>query len=153
MLEEKVINESGLEWELVKEGTGDKPTLGQTTLVHYEIWFGDGVSTSNFDYDKSEYVDVLYDTTRDEKNPFHGPVEFKIGEHTPLDDTYKKGQSIAGLDEALLDMKVGEVRNLHIPSDLAYGELGGSSFHTFHAYRTPPNSPLKMRIELVKIGE
>jgi len=148
-----IINESGLEWEPVKEGTGDVPKTGQMVSVHYDIWFGEGTTTSNFDYDKNEYIDVLHDSTRDEKNPFHGPVNFKIGEHTPLDDTYKKGQSIAGIDEALLDMKVGEIRNLHIPSHLAYGELGGSSFHTFHAYRTPPHSSLKMKIELVKIGE
>lgn len=146
-------NKSGLKWELLSEGSGDKPKVGQTVSIHYDIWFGKGTTTSNFNYDKGEYVDIMHDSTRDERDPFHGPMDFKIGEHTPLDDTYKEGQSIPGLDEALLDMKLGEKRRLHIPSKLAYGKLGGSSFHTFHGYRTPPDCPLEMEIELVNIGD
>ena len=48
-------------------------------------------------------------------------------------------------------MKVGEVRKIRIPSEKGYGELGGSSFHTFHGYRVPPHCPMDMEIELVEI--
>ena len=146
-----IENKSGLKWELIKVGNGEKPKPGQKVSIHYDIWFGKGTTTSNFNYDKNEYVDVLYDSTNDEKDPFSGPVDFEIGTRTPDDDQYKKGNSIAGLDEALLDMRVGAKRRLHIPSKLAYGKLGGSSFHTFHGYRAPPNCPLDMEIELVSI--
>lgn len=148
-----VENKSGVKWKLIGEGDGKKPKVGQNVSIHYDIWFGEGTTTSNFDYDKNEYVDVLHDCTHDEQDPFHGPVDFVIGERTPDDDQYKKGHSIAGLDEVLLDMKVGEKRQVHIPSKLAYGKLGGSSFHTFHGYRTPPNCPLEMEIEIVNIGD
>jgi FKBP-type peptidyl-prolyl cis-trans isomerase len=48
-------------------------------------------------------------------------------------------------------MKVGGKKRLIIPSDLAYGPEGGSSFHTFHGYRTPPHRNLDLVVELVEI--
>ena len=50
-------------------------------------------------------------------------------------------------------MKVGSKSRLLIPSELAYGIEGGSSFHTFHGYRTPPNRNLDMIVELIEIKE
>ena len=50
-------------------------------------------------------------------------------------------------------MKVGGKRKLHIPAKLAYGELGASSFHTFHGYRTPPNRSMDIIVELIEIKE
>ncbi len=105
-----IENKSGLKWELIKVGNGEKPKPGQKVSIHYDIWFGKGTTTSNFNYDKNEYVDVLHDSTNDEQDPFSGPVDFEIGTRTPDDDQYKKGNSIAGLDEALLDMRVGAKR-------------------------------------------
>ena len=46
-------------------------------------------------------------------------------------------------------MRFGGKSRVLIPSELAYGVEGGSSFHTFHGYRTPPNRDLDMVIELV----
>ena len=67
-----IENKSGLKWELIKVGNGEKPQPGQKVSVHYDIWFGRGTTTSNFNYDKNEYVDVLHDSTNDEKDPFSG---------------------------------------------------------------------------------
>ena len=119
--------------------------------MHYELFGGEGVTSSNYDYDKKEYVDSIYDSTYDEANPFSGPIEITIGQRTPKDEVYTKGESIDGVDEALLDMKVGEKRALLIPSSLGYGGDGGSSFHTFHGYRTPPNKLIRCNIELSSI--
>ena len=149
---EEIRKESGLLMRVKSEGSGPKPEMGQTVRAHYEIFFGEGTSSSDYDYDNKVYVDQLYDSTYEEK-PFSGPVEFVIGRETAKDDTYKKGDSIKGFDEAFLDMKVGEKRDLFIPSNLAYGEEGASSFHTFFGYRLPPNKDVNCTVELVEIKD
>tara|TARA_R110000824_G_scaffold183612_1_gene364600 strand:+ start:527 stop:1045 length:519 start_codon:yes stop_codon:yes gene_type:complete len=147
----KTKNKSGLEYSVLQKGKGRKPSVGQTVLIHYEIWMNEGTMTSNYDYKEEKYVHDIHDSTYDEKNPFSGPIKVTIGEATPFDEVYTKGQSIKGLDEALLDMKLGEKRALFIPSDLAYGDGGASSFHTFHGYRTPPNQPIRCNVELMEV--
>tara|TARA_Y100000034_G_C6760359_1_gene338603 strand:+ start:216 stop:677 length:462 start_codon:yes stop_codon:yes gene_type:complete len=146
----EIIKDSGLRMVVIEEGIGSTPSVGQEVSVHYEIYFGEGVSTSKYDFEKEEYVDDLYDSTYEDK-PFNGPITIVIGSETPKDDIYSKGQSIKGFNEALLEMKEGEKRKLFIPSKLAYGKLGASSFHTFFGYRIPPNRDLSCTIELVEI--
>ena len=150
-MSEETTTASGLTMSVLTEGTGTAPVVGDTVLMHYEIWVGEGVTTSQYDAATNTYKDTIYDSTYDEKNPFSGPIEVVIGRDTPDDEVYTTGDSIKGLDEALLTMKVGEKRSLLIPAALGYGELGASSFHTFHGYRTPPNMPLRCNIELVEI--
>jgi len=145
--------ETKLDIEILKEGTGLVPSTGDTVLMHYELWMARGSTSSDYDYDNKKYVDELYDSTYDERNPFSGPIEITIGKETPKDCTYSKGDSIRGIDEALLTMKVGGKRALVIPPELAYGKEGASSFHAFHGYRVPPNQPIKCNIELVAIKE
>ena len=148
----KLVKESGLRMIPMKEGEGMKPIMGQKVLAHYEIYFGEGTSSSNYDYDAGEYIDEQYDSTYEDK-PFSGPVEFVIGQETPKDDVYKKGDSIKGFDEAFLGMKVGDQVKLFIPFELAYGKEGASSFHTFFGYRVPPHRDLRCILELVEIKE
>jgi len=139
-----------LQMKKVHEGEGEKPVVGQTVSAHYEICFSKGTTTSNYDYESEEYVDELCDDTYEDK-PFNGPVDFVIGQETPKDDLYKKGDSIKGFDEAFLDMRVGEKRKLVIPPQLAYGNEGASSFHTFFGYRVPPKTGIRCALELVEI--
>ena len=148
----EIITESGLRYVVVHEGEGESPKEGDTVSAHYELFLGKGTTTSNYDSEEDEYIDEIVDSTYDEKNPFNGPVEFIIGKHTPKDAPYGDGDSIPGFDEAFLRMRIGEKRRLVIPPELAYGEEGASSFHTFHGYRTPPNSEIICNVELVKIG-
>jgi len=117
----EIIKTSGLKMMEIEKGTGSTPEVGQTVIAHYEIYFGEGTATSNYDYDNGTYIDELCDSTYDESKPFFGPVDFVIGQETPKDDLYKKGDSIKGLDEAFLSMKVGGKRKLIIPPELAYG--------------------------------
>tara|TARA_Y100000310_G_scaffold124350_1_gene123062 strand:- start:511 stop:972 length:462 start_codon:yes stop_codon:yes gene_type:complete len=137
--------------EVLKEGGGKTPQMGHRVLMHYELWAGEGDTSSLYDYDKEEYVDNIHYSTYDTSVPLAAPIEICIGTRTPKDEVYTKGQSIEGLDRALLGMKEGEKVALTIPADLAYGEEGGSSFHTFHGYRTPPHMPIRCNIELVEI--
>jgi peptidyl-prolyl cis-trans isomerase A (cyclophilin A) len=149
MLKETTTS-SGIKVQILKEGDGEKPALGDVVSSHYIINLGEGASTSEYDYEKQEYIDSLVESTYEEK-PFSGPVEFVIGKRTPIDDTYSRGDSLEGLDKAFMDMKMGEKRRLLIPSRMAYGELGASSFHTFYGYRTPPNADLDIVVEIVDI--
>ena len=151
-MSEEIIKNSGLRMLLEKAGEGETPNLGDKVSVHYEIWLGEGTTSSNYDYDSEEYVNVMYDSTYEDK-PFNGPIDIVVGQHTPEDDTYSKGDSLHGFDEALLEMKVGEKRKLFIPSELAYGALGASSFHNPFGYRIPPNLSLSCALELVEIKE
>lgn len=85
---------TGIQYKIIKLGTGEKPAETDTVQVHYEGKFIDG---------------EVFDASRK-----HGtqPVEF------PLD------RVIAGWTQALQLMPVGSTFELYIPSNLGYGERG-----------------------------
>ncbi|KAJ1633416.1 hypothetical protein T492DRAFT_590291 [Pavlovales sp. CCMP2436] len=83
---------SGLEYKIVEEGYGVKPTAGQGIKAHYSGFLLNGAK---------------FDSSYDRRSP----LGFAVG----------TGRVIKGWDEALLDMKVGEQRILKIPAKLAYG--------------------------------
>ena len=84
---------SGLQYEIIKSGKGDPIGSGVMAEVHYTGWLLDGTK---------------FDSSKDRNTPF----TFPIG----------KGAVIRGWDEGVALMKIGEVRKLTIPSDLAYGD-------------------------------
>lgn len=92
----KVIKtDSGLQYEDLKEGTGNEAKKGDTVVVHYTGWLKDGKK---------------FDSSLDRREPF----EFKLG----------AGMVIQGWDEGVAGMKVGGKRKLIIPSELGYGKRG-----------------------------
>jgi FKBP-type peptidyl-prolyl cis-trans isomerase len=111
-----VTTRSGLKYTLLKAGKGATPKTGQTVFVHYTGTFPDGKK---------------FDSSRDRGQPF----SFILG----------KKQVIAGWDEALSTMKVGERRKLTIPPNLGYGAVGAGD-------AIPPNATLIFDVELLKIG-
>ena len=106
---------SGLQYVVLEEGTGPKPTKGASIVAEYTGWLSTGQK---------------FDSSKDHPGEFSFPVGM--------------GQVIAGWDEALLDMKVGERRKLTIPPDLAYGERGAGGV-------IPPNATLIFEVKLVAI--
>lgn len=84
----------GLQYKVLKEGTGRTPKMNDTVVVHYK---GTLLDSTEFD---SSY----------KRNQ---PFEFVLG-----------GNVIAGWNHALLSMKVGSRWVVYIPSPLAYGERG-----------------------------
>ncbi|NES98178.1 MAG: FKBP-type peptidyl-prolyl cis-trans isomerase [Desertifilum sp. SIO1I2] len=93
---ETITTPSGLQYIVLKEGTGATPKRGDTVVVHYT-----GTLASN---------GQKFDSSRDRNRPF----SFRLG----------VGQVIKGWDEGVGSMKVGERRKLIIPPELGYGERG-----------------------------
>ena len=87
---------SGLEYEVLKEGTGDEAKAGKKVTVHYTGWL------------KSN--GKKFDSSVDRGDPF----VFGLG----------AGMVIKGWDEGVAGMKIGEKRKLTIPPDLGYGARG-----------------------------
>ena len=96
---------------------------------------GSGESTKAGDKLKVNYTGKLADGSifDSSKKAGRSPFEFVLG----------AGEVIKGWDQGLVNMKVGGVRTLTIPPELAYGEAGAGPI--------PPNSTLTFEVELLEI--
>ena len=106
---------SGLRYKIIQQGEGKQATKGATVSVHYKGQLLDG---------------TVFDSSYKRKQP----IDFKIG----------VGQVIAGWDEGIQLLKVGDKARMVIPSDLAYGSRGAGGV-------IPPNAPLIFDVELVDV--
>ena len=112
---QEVTTASGLRYTDTKVGTGAEAKAGQTAVVHYTGWLTNGTK---------------FDSSKDRGQPF----SFPLG----------GGRVIKGWDEGVQGMKIGGVRKLTIPSDLAYGPRGAGGV-------IPPNAALVFEVELLGI--
>eukprot|EP00904_Undaria_pinnatifida_P009345 jgi/Undpi1/5540/HiC_scaffold_2.g00817.m1 len=116
---EEVTTGSGLKYVVTVAGKGTKPTAGQTIKAHYTGWL------NGFGEDG-----IKFDSSRDRGRPF----SFKVG----------TGQVIKAWDEALLDMKIGERRQITVPPQLGYGSRGAGGI-------IPGNATLFFDVELLAV--
>lgn len=93
-----ITTESGLQYEILKQGEGKVPQKGDKVKVHYV-----GTLINGTEFDSSVKRDKTY--------------ELVVGE----------GRVIKGWDEALQMMPTGSKWKLYIPSDLAYGDRAAGS--------------------------
>ena len=104
---------SGLYYRDRNVGQGQIAASGDSVRAHYTGWLPDGLR-----FDTSRGADPLY---------------FKLG----------VGSVIRGFDEGLVGMRVGGVRQLVIPSNLAYGSSPNGNI--------PRYSNLVFEIELMEV--
>ncbi|NLO23153.1 MAG: peptidylprolyl isomerase [Fibrobacter sp.] len=96
----------------LKEGVGEPVKSGQLIQVHFKGWLSDS---------------TLFDDSYERNEP----LEFLLG----------AGQVIQGWDKGIVGMKLGEIRSLSIPYQLAYGDRSMGPI--------PPQSDLFFEVELV----
>jgi FKBP-type peptidyl-prolyl cis-trans isomerase FkpA len=119
---------------LVGCGGGDStdttaPT-GPTQLQVQDITVGSGATAANGDTVNVNYVGAFLNGTIFDQGNLPAVT---LGAH----------QVIAGFEQGIVGMKVGGVRLMVIPSELAYGATGRGSI--------PPNTPLQFQVQLVAI--
>lgn len=112
--EQATETDSGLQYIVLEEGEGPTPEAGEIVSVHYRGTLEDGTEFDN-SYDRGE------------------PITFPLA----------RGLVIAGWEEGIALMQVGEKAKLLIPPNLAYGEQGRGEI--------PPNATLIFEVELVSI--
>jgi FKBP-type peptidyl-prolyl cis-trans isomerase len=109
-----VTTPSGLQYGILQPGTGDPVKPGQLAAVQYTGWLENGTK---------------FDSSLD-----HGskPFIFQVGAHNV----------IAGWDEGVAGMQVGEKRKLVVPANLGYGDAGAGD-------SIPSNSTLIFDVQLL----
>ncbi len=109
---------SGLSYEIITPAPAGSrsPEKGQVVSVHYTGWLDD-----------NGQLGKKFDSSVDRGDQF----QFPLG----------KGYVIAGWDEAVAGMKIGEKRRVFIPSKLGYGAHGAGG-------AIPPHANLIFDIEL-----
>lgn len=112
---------SGLGYTVLTAPQADaqQPQAGQTVVVHYTGWLDDEGNPG-----------AKFDSSVDRGTPF----EFPVG----------MGYVIAGWDEALAAMKVGEKRRIYLPASLGYGARGAGAV-------IPPHANLIFDVELLEV--
>ncbi|PRD54516.1 FKBP-type peptidyl-prolyl cis-trans isomerase [Sphingobacterium gobiense] len=119
--------DSGLQYVVKEEGSGNKPALGDTVVVNYTGSLVSGTIFDTNDADVAKKENVF--------NPMrqYEPIRFRVG-HDPV---------IQGWTEGLQLLSKGSKATLLVPSSIGYGERGGG--------KIPPYAPLVFDVELVDI--
>lgn len=107
--------ESGLRYQIIQKGTGKAAEKGKMVSVHYKGQLADG-------------------TVFDSSYKRNAPLDFQVG----------VGQVIAGWDEGICLLNVGDKARLVIPSDLGYGSAGAGGV-------IPPDATLIFDVELMNV--
>jgi peptidylprolyl isomerase len=115
------VGTRGIKYKILQQGQGDSPVRGQQVYTKYTLW------TGGFGDDGGKQVDS--------NTGFLG---------RPLPVIVGIGRVIKGWDLTLLDMKVGEVRRIIIPSDLGYGDAGAG-------VSIPPKATLYFEVQMTEM--
>jgi FKBP-type peptidyl-prolyl cis-trans isomerase FkpA len=116
--------EPGLTMRVLQPGSGNTAEPGQVAVVHYTGWL--------YEPQEPDNRGTKFDSSVDRGQPF----EFPLGQ----------GAVIQGWDRGVAGMQVGEVRELTIAPELAYGERGAGGV-------IPPNATLVFEVELLDVRD
>lgn len=112
----------GLTSKTVRDGSGAVAEVGHTAVVHYTGWLYDTAAANN--------RGSKFDSSVDRGTHF----EFPLG----------GGRVISGWDQGVVGMKIGEVRELTIAPEMAYGDRQVGDL-------IPPGSTLVFEVELADL--
>ncbi|HMS34093.1 MAG TPA: FKBP-type peptidyl-prolyl cis-trans isomerase [Ignavibacteria bacterium] len=115
--QDTVTTPSGLKYIIIEQGTGEKAQNNKAVEVHYTGYLLDG---------------KVFDSSRDRNEP----IEFILGNK----------KVIAGWDEGIALMSIGDKYRLIIPPELAYGSKGAGNV-------IPPNATLIFDTELISVSD
>lgn len=113
----------GLTMRILREGNGAVAAVGQVVSVHYTGWL--------YDAEAENARGQKFDSSVDRDQHF----EFPLG----------AGRVIKGWDSGVAGMKVGEIRELTIAPEMAYGDRGSGSV-------IGPGSTLVFEVELAGLS-
>ena len=119
---ETTTTDSGLTLTTTQTGSGAEAAAGNAVSVHYTGWLYDPESDGG--------RGAKFDSSVDRGQPFGFPLG--------------AGRVIAGWDEGVTGMLVGEKRELIIPPGLAYGSSGAGGV-------IPPDATLLFEVELLAV--
>jgi len=105
----------------LRAGTGTTATTGRPVTVNYTGWL--------YDPTQPESKGRQFDTSVG-----RGPYSFMLG----------AGQVIRGWDQGVPGMRVGGLRRLVLPPELAYGSAGSGN-------TIPPNASLVFDVEMLNV--
>jgi FKBP-type peptidyl-prolyl cis-trans isomerase FkpA len=111
----------GLTSKIILRGEGPVAEVGHTAVVHYTGWLYDETADKN--------RGAKFDSSVDRGAHFRFPIG--------------AGRVIAGWDQGVVGMRVGEVRELTIAPELGYGDRGVGPI--------PPGATLVFVIELADL--
>jgi len=123
---------SGLQYKILKKGTGVKPTEGKDIYVHYAGYLEDGTLFDS-SYEAINKVYGKFDQNRANQNGYQ-PFPFPYG---------KKEGLIPGFLEGINQMNLSDKAIFFIPSNLGYGEKGAGNV-------IPPNSNIIFEVEILE---
>jgi FKBP-type peptidyl-prolyl cis-trans isomerase len=112
----------GLSMRMLQEGTGAVAEVGHTAVVHYTGWL--------FDPSEENNRGNKFDSSVDRGQHFSFPLGGR--------------RVIRGWDEGVVGMKIGEVRELTIAPEMAYGDRQVGDL-------IPPGSTLVFEVELADL--
>lgn len=123
---------SGLIYEVIKKGEGEKPVKGEEVHIHYAGFLTNGtLFDTSYETVATEYGKL---DARKAAAKAYKPFPFKYGEKQGL---------IKGFIEAIEQMNYNDKIRAYIPANLAYGKAGAGNV-------IPPNSDIVFEIELLK---
>jgi len=117
-----VTMDNGLSYVDLVVGKGNVPKKGDTVTVHYSLFYnGDEIQSS-----------------RESSGLAAAPIGFQFGN---LEGT---GAVIPAINLGITDMKVGGIRKITAPPQLAFGDKGKKP-------RIPPNATVQFDIQLLTV--
>ena len=119
---EMITTDSGLMITTTQAGSGATAEAGSFVSVHYTGWL--------YEPETEGGRGAQFDSSVDRGTPF----QFPLG----------AGRVIAGWDEGVAGMLIGEKRELIIPPDMAYGSRGAGDV-------IPPDATLLFEVELLGV--